>query len=313
MLARAVPEESQLLKIATWNVNGIRARQVQLVEWIGAERPDVVCLQEIKASQDQLPPALCELEGYWCYWHGEKGYSGVGLHVSRRLAATRPAFEHPAFDYENRIVVVRLPAVTVASVYVPNGGKDFEAKMRFLASLEEFTAEHHAASRPLIVCGDLNIARTDMDVHPKERKPTIIGQLPSEREQLERIIGNGLVDVGRALEPDNDQMFTWWAPWRNMRQRNIGWRLDYVLAAEALYAGVKSCVVQKDFGTSDHAPVVAQFSVPFSVAVDVQSPSEHQDAERAPVRRQPSLFVTFESSSSSPPVCPAREASPSSP
>ena len=84
-----------------------------------------------------------------------------------------------------------------------------------------------------MICGDLNIARTDMDVHPKERKPRIIGQLPEERALLERIIGHGLVDTGRALEPDNDQMFTWWAPWRNMRQRNIGWRLDYVLASHA--------------------------------------------------------------------------------
>ena len=99
-----------------------------------------------------------------------------------------------------------------------------------------------------------------MDVHPKERKPTIIGQLPSEREQLERIIGHGLVDVGRALDPENDQMFTWWAPWRNMRQRNIGWRLDYVLASEALFARVKGCSVQRDIGTSDHAPVVAEFA-----------------------------------------------------
>ena len=86
---------------------------------------------------------------------------------------------------------------------------------------------------PVVICGDLNIARTDMDVHPKERKPRIIGQLPEERALLERIIGHGLVDTGRALEPDNDQMFTWWAPWRNMRQRNIGWRLDYVLASHA--------------------------------------------------------------------------------
>mgnify|MGYP003289382318 CR=1 FL=1 len=98
-----------------------------------------------------------------------------------------------------------------------------------------------------------------MDVHPKERKPTAIGQLPEERAQLERIISHGLVDVGRALEPDNDQMFTWWAPWRNMRQRNIGWRLDYVLASEPLYKRVKRCVVQKDVGTSDHAPVLAEF------------------------------------------------------
>jgi exodeoxyribonuclease-3 len=100
-----------------------------------------------------------------------------------------------------------------------------------------------------------------MDVHPKERKPRAIGQLPEERAQLEQIIGRGLVDVGRALEPDNDQMFTWWAPWRNMRQRNIGWRLDYLLASRSVFDTVSRCVVQKDVGTSDHAPVVGQFNL----------------------------------------------------
>ena len=247
------------MKIATWTVNGIRARQAQLHEWIDRELPDVICLQEIKASLDQLPVWLCEIEGYWCYWHGGGGYSGVALHVSKRVAPERPPFTHPTFDYENRIVIVTLPQVSVASVYVPNGGKDFEAKVRFLDALEQFAAERHAQSSPVVVCGDLNIARTEMDVHPKERKPRAIGQLPEERAQLERIIGHGLVDVGRALEPDNDQMFTWWAPWRNLRQRNIGWRLDYVLASQALFDNVLRCVVQKDVGTSDHAPVLAEF------------------------------------------------------
>ncbi len=249
------------MKVATWNVNGIRARQTHLQEWLERERPDVVCLQEIKAAIDQLPVWLCELEGYWCYWHGGKGYSGVGLHVSKRLSPERPRFSHPPFDYEHRIVLVELPQAAVASVYVPNGGKDFPAKMRFLASLEQLVAELHARSSKIVFCGDMNIARTDMDVHPKERKPRIVGQLPEERAQLERIIGHGVVDVGRALEPDNDQMFTWWAPWRNMRQRNIGWRLDYVLASESLYARVRSCKVQREFGTSDHGPVVAEFAL----------------------------------------------------
>jgi exodeoxyribonuclease-3 len=248
------------MKIATWNVNGIRARQAQVQEWVESERPDVVCLQEIKASPDQIPVWLCEMEGYWCYWHGGKGYSGVGLHVSKAASPERPEFSHPAFDYENRIVLVRLPSVTVASVYVPNGGKDYEAKLRFLAALEQFTADLHAGSSPVVVCGDLNIARTDMDVHPKERKPRIIGQLPEERAHHERLNGNGLDDTGRALEPDNDQMFTWWAPWRNMRQRNIGWRLDYLLASQSVFDTVRSCVVQREIGTSDHAPVVAEFS-----------------------------------------------------
>jgi exodeoxyribonuclease-3 len=249
------------LKITTLNVNGIRARLDQLQDWVLKETPDVLCLQEIKASPDQIPMFLCELEGYWCYWHGSKGYSGVGLHVSKDLAPARPAFAHPAFDYENRIVTVSLPEATIASVYVPNGGKDFPAKMKFLEALDQFAADHQEAPAPLVICGDLNVARTDMDVHPKERKPRAIGQLPEERALLERLISRDLVDVGRALDPDNDQYFTWWAPWRDMRKRNIGWRLDYVLASASLFAKVRGSHVQREFGTSDHGPVVAEFEL----------------------------------------------------
>jgi exodeoxyribonuclease III len=251
---------SDSLKLGTWNVNGIRARLDQVQDWILKEQPDLLCLQEIKASPDQIPMFLCELEDYWCYWHGAKGYSGVGLLVRKAFMPDRPEFAHPAFDYENRIVTVRTPFATVASVYVPNGGKDFPAKMQFLAALNEFAAEAQREGLPLLICGDLNVARTDIDVHPKERKPRATGQLPEERALLEQIIGHGLIDVGRALDPDNDRLFTWWAPWREMRQRNIGWRLDYVLASEALYETARSCVVQREFGTSDHGPVVATFA-----------------------------------------------------
>ena len=224
------------------------------------ERPDVVCLQELKATPGQVPSILCEMEGYWYYWHGGKGYSGVGLHVSRALAQERPVFDHPSFDFENRIVTASIGDLTLASVYVPNGGKDFSAKMRFLEALEAFAAAHHDAGRLLVICGDLNVARTERDVHPKERKPRAIGQLPEERAVIERIIACGLVDVGRAQDPDNDQLFTWWAPWRSMREKNIGWRLDYVLASTALAARATGCTVQREFGSSDHAPVIARFA-----------------------------------------------------
>ena len=248
------------MKIATWNVNGIRARQAQVQDWIAREQPDVVCLQEIKASPDQVPAALCELEGYWCYWHGDKAYSGVGLHVSKAIAPERPLYSHPPFNFENRIVVVEIGEVTIASVYVPNGGKDFAAKMRFLDALDGYAASFAGSGPLLALCGDLNVARAEMDVHPKERKPGAIGQRPEERAMIERILADGLVDVGRALDPTNDGLFTWWAPWRNIRQRNIGWRLDYVLASARLAERATSCPVQGDVGTSDHAPVVASFA-----------------------------------------------------
>jgi len=246
------------VKIATWNVNGIRAREGQLIDWLGRDRPDVVCLQEIKAPPDKIPLFLCELEGYWCYWHGERAYSGVGLHLRKETFPEKPVFSHPSFDHETRIVVARAGDLSVASIYVPNGGKDFPAKLKFLEALEDFVAQRHAEGARLVLCGDLNVARTDQDVHPKERRP-VIGQLPEERALLERILARGMVDVGRALDPDNANLFTWWAPWRSMRQRNIGWRLDYVLASAPLALQARRCAVLADVGTSDHAPVVAEF------------------------------------------------------
>jgi len=247
------------MKVATWNVNGIRAREGQLVEWLARDRPDVICLQEIKAPADKIPAGLCEMDGYWCYWHGERAYSGVGLHFRKDAFGEKPVFGHPGFDHETRIVTARAGDLMIASVYVPNGGKDFPAKIRFLEAMERFSIEQRDAGIPLILCGDLNVARTERDVHPKERRP-VIGQLPEERVLFERILGGGLVDVGRALDPDNENLFTWWAPWRNMRQRNIGWRLDYVLASEALAARARGSAVLTEVGTSDHAPVVVEFA-----------------------------------------------------
>src|SRR5918995_5098379 len=99
------------MRLATWNVNGIRARQTHVQEFIDREQPDVLCLQEIKASVDQLPAWLCELEGYWCYWHGAKGYSGVALHVRRELEVDRPMYVHPDFDHDTRIAAVRVGGI----------------------------------------------------------------------------------------------------------------------------------------------------------------------------------------------------------
>lgn len=246
------------MTIATWNVNGIRARQAQVLDFLSGTAPDIVCLQEIKAAPDQIPPSLWELDDYWTHWHGAGGYSGVALLVRKSLAAEPPAVRHPEFDFETRMSCVEVAGVIVASVYVPNGGKDFEAKMRFLGALRDYVSVSAAAGRPLVVCGDMNVARAEIDVHPKERK-AVIGQLPEERALFQSLLDAGLVDVGRQLDPSNDAYFTWWAPWRNMRQRNIGWRLDYVLASETLAAKAVSCPSFREIGTSDHAPVVARF------------------------------------------------------
>lgn len=247
------------MKVATWNVNGIRARQQQFADWVEQEQPDIICLQEIKASPAQVPVALQELSNYKTFWHGSGGYSGVSLHIKTSRANSETIFEHPTFDYESRMVQAQIGKVMVASVYVPNGGKDFAAKMNFLSALHTYVREIHTRGLELLLCGDLNIARTPIDVHPSERRP-VIGQLPHEREALENILAEGLMDVGRMLDPENDRLFTWWAPWRGMRQKNIGWRLDYILASDKLAKLAINCQVQREVGTSDHGPVVATFS-----------------------------------------------------
>jgi exodeoxyribonuclease-3 len=243
------------MKVATWNVNGVRARAGQLCEWLERDKPDVVCLQELKAETAQIP-LECQVPDYHAYWHTRKGYSGVSLHIRKGLAATDPVFRHPPFDFESRIVQAEHGNLVIASVYVPNGGKDYPAKLRFLTQMTDWARQLHAEGRSLLLCGDINIARTEMDVHPRERKPNAVGQRPEERALFDTLLGTGLADLGRVFDPDNPGLFTWWAPWRNLRARNIGWRLDYMLASPALAARATSCVVQADVGTSDHAPVV---------------------------------------------------------
>jgi exodeoxyribonuclease-3 len=253
------------VKIATWNVNGIRKRQAEVIDWLARETPDVACLQEIKASPQQVPALLFTAAGYHAHWHGSGGYSGVALLLRMSTFAGPIAFVHPPFDMENRIVVAEVGDVVLGSVYVPNGNKDFDAKMTFLRELDAWAAALQAADKHLVLCGDFNVARTARDVHASERR-LVTGQLPEERALIESLFTRGLVDVGRLVAPDDDALYTWWAPWRNLRQRNIGWRLDYVAANQALVdPETVTCRSYREVGTSDHGPVIAELRDPVRV------------------------------------------------
>ncbi len=250
------------MKLVTWNVNGIRARFDEVVVLANRERPDVLCLQEIKAAPDQVPDGLFGLVDYRSYWHGAPGgYSGVSLHVRRDAFGDEPEFSHPAFDLECRIVEAALGDLVVSSVYVPNGKRDFEAKLRFLGAMVPHVESLLAGGRRVLLCGDLNVTRGDMDVTPKDRKPGTIGQHPEERSRFEALLGAGLVDVMRARAPEDDALFTWWAPWRQMKEQNRGWRIDYVLASGDLAERVTRCEVLRPFGSSDHGPVLVELDL----------------------------------------------------
>ncbi len=255
-----------MIKLVTWNVNGIRAREAELLALLEEEKPDAVLLQEVKATLDQLPPTLYGLMGmpdYYSLWHGIAGYSGVSVHL-RRSTFDRPSEAHPPFDVETRVVEAHARERATGeewvfvSMYVPNGGKDYPAKISFLEQLASYPPA--LANKTFVVAGDMNVARADIDVHRSQRKADAIGQRAEERALFDRLFaGGGLVDVIRALAPTDKTLFTWWPYWKDSRQRNVGWRIDYVLCPPALASRATECRVRRDFGTSDHAPVIVLF------------------------------------------------------
>jgi exodeoxyribonuclease-3 len=242
-----------MTSIVTWNVNGFRARKAEVLALVAQERPDVLCLQELKATEDQLDLTMFDLTEYTNVWHGQKGgYSGTSIHLKKSFGA--PKISHPACDHEGRVVEAALGDVLIGSVYAPNGGKDFAAKMEFFRAMPDHVSELRRTYKRVMLCGDFNIAREPRDVHPTLRKD-VIGQRADERALLQEMLSRGLEDVGRKLAPDDDRLFTWWPYWRESRQRNIGWRLDYVFASPELASAVKRCTVLREYGTSDHAPI----------------------------------------------------------
>ena len=146
------------MRIATWNVNGVRARAAQLREWVERDRPDVLCLQELKAEAAQIPPQ-CNLPDYYAYWHCLKGYSGVSLHIHRDLVSADPVFSHPTFDMESRIVQAEVGNMIIASVYVPNGGRDYAAKVAFLNALTSWVRQLLGRLHALRIPGDGGVSR----------------------------------------------------------------------------------------------------------------------------------------------------------
>ena len=256
------------VRVVTWNVNGIRARFAEVSELCASHSPDVLCLQEIKASPSQVPEPLTGLPAFWNHWHGaEGGYSGVSVHVARSLSSARPLIEIPAFDFETRIAVANLEAIgiplRIASIYVPNGNKNFADKTKFLRALVDWAGDLDGG---LIAAGDLNVAPTDNDVHPTMRKEGTIGQRPKERKAIAELLtnGEGLIDAIRSRWPDADDVFTWWPPWRSEKKKNRGWRIDFVLARPTFE--ISNVEILRDFGSSDHAPVLVDIKL--SAAID---------------------------------------------
>ena len=251
------------VRILSWNVNGLRACERKgFRRWLDRSGAEIVGVQEVRATRDQMPRRLAEPRG----WHTEfsaaerPGYSGVGLYARRKPDGIETSLGKPAFDREGRVQIVRFGRLVVANVYFPNGnGKERDNsrvpyKLRFYRTLFERLERLRRGGLRVFVMGDFNTAHTEIDLaRPKDNKDTS-GFLPRERKEIDRWLAAGWVDTFRSFEPGPNH-YSWWSQRFGVRERNIGWRIDYVLASPAAMKHVRSAFIQKNVKGSDHAPI----------------------------------------------------------
>jgi exodeoxyribonuclease III len=254
------------MRVTTLNLNGIRSAFSKGVnEWIGLHKPDVLCVQELKAQAADLTPDMQSIQGMKGVFQfaEKKGYSGVGVYTSKKVSQKVIGFGSKEFDAEGRYVEIDIGKVTVISLYLPSGssGPDRqEAKFRFLAEFYPHLKQLRASGREIILCGDINIAHKEIDLKNWKGNLKNSGFLPEERSWLTQVFDElGFVDVFRQLDPRPEQ-YSWWSQRGGARARNVGWRLDYQIATPGIAAKAKSTSIYTEQVFSDHAPVTVDYA-----------------------------------------------------
>ncbi|MEE1173894.1 MAG: exodeoxyribonuclease III [Paludibacteraceae bacterium] len=248
------------MRIISYNVNGIRAALGKgLADWLKDEQPDVFCLQETKAQNEQLNLPLFEQLGYQGYFVSaqKKGYSGVGILCKQTPDYVGYGMGNELYDSEGRVIRADFGDVTVVCVYIPSGttGDVRQAfKMDFLADFEQFIRQLRKERPNVIVCGDYNIAHTPIDINHPERQVGVSGFLPEEREWLTHFIEGGMIDSFRVFDSRAEQ-YSWWTYRMGARKRNAGWRIDYHLVSEPLRNRLIGAGIMQEVVHSDHCPV----------------------------------------------------------
>lgn len=249
--------ESGIVKLISWNVNGLRACMDKgFMDFFAKQKADVFCVQETKMQPDQ---ALFDMPGYHEYWNSaeKKGYSGTAVWSRIKPLDVLYGMGMPEHDGEGRVITLVFDDFILVNVYAPNSQRglmrldyrmrwedDFRAYLKGLCSV-----------KPVVVCGDLNVAHREIDLkHPKANVKNA-GFTPEERAKFTELLASGFIDSFRALYPDREGAYTWWSYMRNARASNAGWRIDYFLVSEGLMGRVKDSVIYSDVTGSDHCPV----------------------------------------------------------
>jgi exodeoxyribonuclease-3 len=254
------------MKIATWNVNSVRARLDRLLTWLGRTKPDIVCLQELKSREDPFPHAAIRQAGYHAAVYGQPTFNGVGILSRIEPQNIQRGMDDGVEDPQARFLAAQIGEIQVISAYVPNGqmvgSQPYAYKMDWLRRLRTFLEKHFTPEMPVVLCGDFNVARDEKDVaRPAAWEETVLFH-PTSRAALGELLGWGLVDVHRQQHPEGG-LYSWWDYRMLAFPKNEGLRLDYIFATKPLAARCTGAEIdrqeRKGEKPSDHAPVVAVF------------------------------------------------------
>lgn len=254
------------MKITSYNVNGIRAAITNgLLDWLKSASPDVLCLQEIKATVDQIPTERFEELGYnyQYYFSAEKkGYSGVAILCKKEPKHIEIGTQIPEMDFEGRNIRVDYDEVSIMSMYLPSGSniERLDFKFDYMDKIHDYIQNLKKEIPNLVICGDYNICHEAIDIHDPIRNVRVSGFLPEERAWLSKFLNGGFTDSFRFLNPGVEQ-YSWWSYRANARNNNKGWRLDYCLVSEELKKTIKRAYILSEAKHSDHCPVVVELDL----------------------------------------------------
>ncbi len=248
------------MKITTWNVNGLRAViRKGAFRWLLTQEVDVLCLQEVKAHQHQIPPEDREIPGFTSFWNSAArgGYSGVAVYTRNDPLEVVYGLGDDRFDAEGRVIRLKFPNFYLYNVYFPSGQRGLDRvgfKLEFYACLLETCDNLHRAGNRVVITGDFNTAHQAIDLaNPKSNQKTS-GFLPEERAWIDKYLDHGFTDIYRYKYPDRVQ-YTWWTYTSGARSRNVGWRLDYFLLTQSMRGQAQEVIIHDDVTGSDHCPV----------------------------------------------------------
>ena len=251
------------MKLFSWNVNGIRAvAKKGFLDWLNHEQPDILCLQETKAHEQQVPEELLKEQGYHIFWHSAEraGYSGVATYTKTEPLYVQKGLGIKRFDAEGRVLITEHENFLLYNIYFPNGQRDQERldyKLDFYNDLLEILDEQVASGINVVVGGDWNTAHTEIDLaNPKANSKTS-GFLPEERDWIDKYIEHGYVDTFRLFHPEPER-YSWWTYRYGARARNVGWRIDYFFVNEGFTDQIIDADIHTEVMGSDHCPIALE-------------------------------------------------------